>query len=120
MTLKKILSSKTCRFKRKYIHKDNTFTLSFIGLSSYQADIVSCIFRSLFSCGVVYTHSHGFTLPELELRCSVPLERVSGSSLIVPNSAISALTTLFSNNNFTVKDVIVSSTGVPLSNLNTY
>ncbi len=120
MTSKKILNNKTCRFKRKYIHKDNTFTLSFIGLSDYQADIVSCIFRSLFSCGVVYTYSHGFTIPELELRCSVPLVRGIGSSLIVPNSAISALTTLFFNNNFTGKDSIVSLSGVQLSNIKNY
>lgn len=120
MTSKKIPNNKTCRFNRKYIRKDKTYTLTFKGLSKHQADIVSYIFRSLFSCGVVYTYSGGFTIPELELRCSVPLERGLATSLIVPNSAISALATLFHNTNFIRKDVIVSSSGVPLSHLNTY
>ena len=120
MTLKKIPNNKTCRFKRMYIRKYKTYTLSFKGLSKHQADIVSYIFRSLFSCGVVYTYSGGFTIPELELRCSVPLERGLGTSLVVPNSAIFALTTLFRNTNFNRKDVIVSSSGVPLSHLNKY
>lgn len=120
MTSKKILNNKTCRFKRTYIRKDKSITVSFKGLSKHQADIVSYIFRSLSSCGVVLTYSGGFTIPELELRCSVPLERGFGTSLIVPNAAISALATLFHNTNFIRKDVIVSSSGVPLSHLNTY
>lgn len=120
MTSKKTPHNKTCRFNRTYIRKDKTYTLSFKGLSKHQADIVSYIFRSLSSCGVVYTYSGGFTIPELELRCSVPLERGLGASLVVPNAAISALAILFRNTNFIRKDVIVSSSGVPLSHLNTY
>lgn len=120
MTSRKTPNNKTCRFKRTYIRKDKTYTVSFKGLSKHQADIVSYIFHSLSSCGVVYTYSGGFTIPELELRCSVPLGRGLGTSLIVPNAAISALATLFRNTNFIRKDVIVSSSGAPLSHLNTY
>ena len=120
MISKKTPNKQNCRFRRTYIRKDKTYTVSFKGLSKHQADIVSYIFRSLSSCGVVHTYSGGFTIPELELRCSVPLERGFGTSLIVPNAAISALATLFRNTNFIRKDVIVSSSGVPLSHLNTY
>lgn len=120
MTTKKTPKNKTCRFNRTYIRNDKTYTLSFKGLTKHQADIVSYIFRSLSSCGVVYTYLGGLTIPELELRCSVPLERGFGTSLIVPNASISALATLFRNTNFIRKDVIVSSSGVPLSNLNKY
>lgn len=112
--------SPNCRFNRSFVKKTKTYTLSFKGLSKQQADIISHIFCTLDACGIVYTYLGGFTLPELELRCSVPLERGLGTSLIVPNAAISALASLFRNTNFIRKDVIVSSSGVPLSHLNSY
>lgn len=109
-----------CRFNRTYVRKYKSYTVSFKGLTKQQADIINHIFCTLDTCGVVYTYSGGFTIPELELRCSVPLDRGLGTSLVVPNSAISALATLFRNTNFIRKDIIVSSSGVPLSHLNTY
>lgn len=109
-----------CRFNRSFVKKTKTYTLSFKGLTKHQADIISHIFCTLNSCGVVYTYLGGFTLPELELRCSIPLERGFGSTLVVPNSSLSALAQLFNNTNFYTKDVIMSSDGLPLSHINKY
>lgn len=109
-----------CRFNRSYVRKTKTYTLSFKGLSKHQADIISHIFCTLDSCGIVYTYLGGFTLPELELRCNIPLERGFASTLVVPNASLSALVQLFNNKNFHTKDVIMSSNGSPLSRLNKY
>lgn len=109
-----------CRFNRTYVRKDKSYTVSFKGLTKQQADIINHIFCTLDTCGIVYTYLGGFTLPELELRCSIPLERGFGSSLVVPNSTLSALVRLFNNSNFCKKDVLTSSNGVPLSNINKY
>uniref|UniRef100_A0AAU8AUW7 Uncharacterized protein n=1 Tax=Dulem virus 267 TaxID=3145744 RepID=A0AAU8AUW7_9VIRU len=109
-----------CRFNRSYVRATKTYTLSFKGLTKHQADIVSHIFCTLNSCGIVYTYLGGFTFPELELRCSVPLERGYGSTLVVPNASLSALAQLFKNRNFATRDVITSSNGLPISKLNTY
>lgn len=109
-----------CRFRRSYVRKDKTYTVSFKGLSKVQANIVSYIFRSLSSVGVVQTYLTGFTVPELELRCSVPLERGVGNTLVVPNCSLSVLTRLFNNFNFISKDVIVSANGTPLSHIQNY
>lgn len=119
---KQILKSlnPSCRFRRSYVRKDKTYTVSFKGLSKEQANIVSYIFRSLASVGVVQTYLTGFTLPELELRCSVPLQRGVGNTLVVPNCSISELTRLFNNFNFISKDVIVSANGTPLSHIQNY
>lgn len=114
------LKNKNCRFRRSYVRKDKTYTVSFKGLSKDQANIFSYIFRSLSSVGVVQTYLTGFTVPELELRCSVPLQRGVGNTLVVPNCSISELTRLFNNFNFISKDVIVSSNGTPLSNIQNY
>lgn len=109
-----------CRFNRTYVRKDKSYTVSFKGLTKQQADIITHIFCTLNSCGVVYTFLGGFTLPELELRCNIPLSRGVGSTLVVPNSSLSGLASLFRNDNFLSKDVIYSSTGLPLSHLNKY
>lgn len=109
-----------CRFNRSFVKKTKTYTLSFKGLSKQQADIINHIFCTLDTCGIVCTYLGGFTLPELELRCCIPLERGFGSSLIVPNSSLSALVRLFNNSNFCKKDILTSSNGVPLSNINKY
>lgn len=109
-----------CRFNRSFVKKTKTYTLSFKGLSKQQADIISHIFCTLDSCGIVYTYLGGFTLPELQLICSIPLERGFGSTLVVPNSSLSSLARLFNNKNFQLKDVITSSNGSPLSHINTY
>lgn len=112
--------SPNCRFNRSFVKASKTYTLSFKGLSKFQADIISHIFCTLNSCGVVYTYLGGFTLPELELRCNIPLARGVGSTLVVPNSSLSALALLFNNENFASKNVILSSKGLPLSHLNKY
>lgn len=109
-----------CRFNRTYVRKDKSYTVSFKGLSKQQADIINHIFCTLDSCGIVYTYFGGFTLPELELRCYIPLERGCGSTLVVPNSSLSALVQLFNNKNFHSKDIITSSVGLPLSHINKY
>lgn len=116
----KSLMNPNCRFNRSFVKKTKTYTLSFKGLSKQQADIINHIFCTLDTCGIVYTYLGGFTLPELELRCSIPLERGYGSSLIVPNSTLSTLVRLFNNSNFCKKDILTSSNGVPLSNINKY
>lgn len=112
--------SQNCRFNRSYVRATKTYTLSFKGLSKRQADIISHIFCSLESCGIVYTYHGGLTLPELDLRCSIPLERGSCSTLVVPNASLSALALLFNNRNFPTRDVITSSTFPSLYKLNTY
>lgn len=112
--------NQNCRFNRSFVKKTKSYTLSFKGLSKQQADIISHIFCTLDSCGIVYTYLGGFTLPELQLICSIPLERGFGSSLVVPNSSLSALVRLFNNKNFQLKDVITSSNGLPLSHINKY
>lgn len=112
--------SPNCRFKCTYIRKDKTYTVSFKGLSKQQADIINHIFCTLDTCGIVYTYLGGFTLPELELRCNIPLERGCGSTLVVPNASLSALARLFNNKNFHTKDIITSSDGLPLSHINKY
>lgn len=112
--------SPNCRFNRSYVRKTKTYTLSFKGLSKHQADIISHIFCTLNTCGIVYTYLGGFTLPELELSCNIPLERGCGSTLVVPNASLSALVRLFNNKNFPTKDIITSSDGLPLSRLNKY
>ena len=112
--------SPNCRFNRSFVKKTKTYTLSFKGLSKQQADIISHIFCTLDSCGIVYTYLGGFTLPELQLRCSIPLERGYGSTLVVPNSLLSSLALLFNNTNFLTKDVLTSSNGSPLSHINKY
>lgn len=109
-----------CRFNRTYVRKDKSYTVSFKGLTKYQADIISHIFCSLDTCGIVYTYLGGFTLPELELRCHIPLERGFGSTLLVPYSSLSVLARLFNNTNFKSKDVITSSNGIPLSHITKY
>lgn len=116
----KSLMNLNCRFNRSFVKKTKTYTLSFKGLSKQQADIINHIFCTLDTCGIVYTYLGGFTFPELELRCSIPLERGYGSSLIVPNSTLSTLVRLFNNTNFCKKDILTSSNGVPLSNINKY
>ena len=120
MTSRKTPNKHYCLFRRTYIRKDKTYTVSFKGLTKQQADIINHIFCTLDTCGIVYTYLGGFTLPELELRCSIPLERGFGSSLIVPNSTLSALVHLFNNSNFSKKDILTSSNGVPLSHINKY
>lgn len=112
--------SPNCRFNRSFVKKTKTYTLSFKGLSKQQADIISHIFCTLESCGITYTYLGGFTLPELQLRCTIPLERGFGSTLVVPNASLSALARLFNNKNFQLKDVITSSNGLPLSHINKY
>lgn len=112
--------SPNCRFNRSFVKKTKTYTLSFKGLSKQQADIISYIFSTLDACGIVYTYLGGFTLPELELRCYIPLERGFGSTLVVPNSSLSVLAQLFNNKNFRSKDVITSSDGLPISHINKY
>lgn len=109
-----------CRFNRSFVKKTKSYTLSFKGLSKQQADIISHIFCTLDSCGIIYTYLGGFTLPELQLRCMIPLERGFGSTLVVPNASLSALALLFNNKNFQLKDVITSSNGFPLSCINKY
>ena len=109
-----------CRFRRSFVRKDHTYTVSFKGLSKDQANIVSYIFRSLSSVGVVQTFLSGFTIPELELRCSIPLQRGVGKTLVVPNCSINELARLFNNYNFISKDVLVTSNGTPLSNIQNY
>lgn len=109
-----------CRFNRTYVRKDKSYTVSFKGLTKHQADIICHLFCSLEPCGIVYTRLGGFTLPELLLQCSIPLERGIGSTLVVPNSSISAITRLFNNSNFSSKDVIASSSGVPLSHISKF
>lgn len=109
-----------CRFNRSFVKKTKSYTLSFKGLSKQQADIISHIFCTLDSCGIIYTYLGGFTLPELQLRCMIPLERGFGSTLVVPNASLSALALLFNNKNFQLKDVITSSNGFPLSHINKY
>lgn len=109
-----------CRFNRTYVRKDKSYTVSFKGLTKQQADIINHIFCTLDSCGIVYTYLGGFTLPELELRCFIPLERGLGSTLVVPHSTLFSLTRLFHNTNFQLKDVITSSVGIPLSNIQKY
>ena len=116
----KYQTNPNCRFNRSYVKKTQTYTLSFKGLSKHQADIISHIFCTLDSCGIVYTYLGGFTLPELELRCNIPLERGFGSTLVVPYSSLSVLARLFNNTNFKSKDVITSSNGLPISNLYKY
>lgn len=118
--MSKYPTNPNCRFNRSYVKKTKTYTLSFKGLTKHQADIISHIFCTLNSCGIVYTYLGGFTLPELELKCTIPLERGFGSTLVVPNSSISAITRLFNNSNFSSKDVIASSFGVPLSHISNY
>lgn len=114
------LSNPNCRFNRAYVRKTHSYTLSFKGLTKFQADLISHIFCTLNSCGVVYTYLGGFSLPELELRCNIPLARGVGSTLVVPNSSLSAIALLFNNENFASNDVILSSNGLPLSHLNKY
>lgn len=109
-----------CRFSRSFVKKSKTYTVSFKGLTKHQADIINHIFCTLDACGIVYTYLGGFTLPELELKCTIPLERGFGSTLVVPNASLSALARLFNNKNFQLKDVITSSNGLPLSHINTY
>lgn len=118
--MQKLLTSSNFRFNRSYVRKTKTYTLSFKGLTKHQADIINHIFCTLNSCGIVYTYLGGFTLPELELRCNIPLERGFGSTLVVPNSSLSALAQLFNNTNFHTKDVIMSSDGLPISHINKY
>ena len=121
--MKKLISKSSnpnCRFNRTYVRKTHSYTLSFKGLTKFQADLVSHFFCTLAPIGVVYTYLGGFTLPELELRCNIPLARGVGSSLVVPNSSLSALALLFNNENFASKDVILSPHGLPLSHLNKY
>lgn len=113
-------SNPNCRFNRTYVRKTHSYTLSFKGLTKFQADLISHFFCTLAPIGVVYTYLGGFTLPELELRCNIPLARGVGSSLVVPNSSLSALALLFNNENFASKDVILSPHGFPLSHLNKY
>lgn len=109
-----------CRFSRAYVRKTRSYTLSFKGLTKFQADLISHFFCTLAPAGVVYTYLGGYTLPELELRCNIPLARGVGSTLVVPNASLSALALLFNNENFVSKDVILSSNGLPLSHLNQY
>lgn len=116
----KLPTNLNCRFNRTYVRKDKSYTVSFKGLTKQQADIINYIFCTLDACGIVYTSLGGFTLPELKLRCCIPLERGFGSTLIVPNSTLSALVRLFNNSNFCKKDILTSANGVPLSNINKY
>ena len=115
-----MLMSKICHFNRSYVRRTKTYTLSFKRLSKAQADFVCSVFRSLSSCGVVQVYRNGFTLPEYELRCSVPLVRSVGRSLVVPHSVINSVVSDFGNHDFAIKDIIVNELGAPLSHINTY
>lgn len=112
--------SKNYHFKRSYSRSTRSYSLSFKRLSKAQADLICAVFRSLSSCGVIQVYRNGFTLPEYELRCSVPLQRGFGNTLVVPHSVINSVVSEFGNRDFAVKDIIVNEVGTPLSTINFY
>lgn len=112
--------NKNCRFKRTYVRRSKSYTLSFRCLTKEQANIVCSVFRSLSVCGLVHLCDNNITLPSLELRCNIPLSRCVGTSLSVPFRCLSSLVSDFGNDNFPSRDIIVSSVGSPLSHLNNY
>lgn len=109
-----------CHFKRTYVRRSKTYTLSFKYLTKEQANIICSVFRSLSICGLVHVCENNITTPKLELRCDVPLSRCIGTSFSIPYRCLSSLVSDFNNDNFPSRDIIVSSVGSPLSHLNNY
>lgn len=101
----------TCLFKHSYNKRTKSYSASFRGLSKQQFNALMSIFHTLSSVGVVLTYEDGFTVPMYELRCSVPLSRGAGSSMVVPNVSLNSLLSSFRNTNIPLRDVIVSPTG---------